>query len=447
MIESNLKVKPIMTRMFAKFPSLMASTSRLVKFAPCAALLMGAGLAHAQSMTDAVYIALEQYPSILASQAKSSAAEADITRAQGAHYPQVSWSGTQSSYGNNNSGANSWIQSPTVNMNVWAGGKIQADVDRSRALSSASQQQQRITKDEVALLVIEAYLNWSRGLDLVKLAKENVAMHQKIMNDIKKISDIDRGRGADLSQARVRYENATLSLQQREAELGIASQRLNRMLLGKMPPRPSGMTEMPGTIPAKPEQALDEINDRHPVIAQKLAEMEAARANVDNAKSQYSPTVNVSYGKQTTQGSGQGDYIAQLTVNMPIFSGGSTVGAVDQASGQLRALEFEVKEARLTQREKLLAAWSDWKTAKERSKIGKGQSATGQAVVDSYLKQFMIGKRSLLDVLNVQADQFSYQSNAVIASYDEKAYRARVLAAMGKLAISYQARQTQKKPG
>jgi adhesin transport system outer membrane protein len=207
------------------------------------------------------------------------------------------------------------------------------------------------------------------------------------------------------------------------------------------------MNEMPGTIPAKPEQALDEINDRHPVIAQKLAEMEAARANVDNAKSQYSPTVNVSYGKQTTQGSGQGDYIAQLTVNMPIFSGGSTVGAVDQAAGQLRALEFEVKEARLTQREKLLAAWSDWKTAKERSKIGKGQSATGQSVVDSYLKQFMIGKRSLLDVLNVQADQFSYQSNAVIASYDEKAYRARVLAAMGKLAISYQARQTQKKPG
>lgn len=417
---------------------------RLLLFVGLTSVGLSTSITYAQTMTDAVYIALDQYPSILASQAKSAAAEADITRAQGAHYPQVSWSGTQSSYGNGNNGANTWIQSPTVNMNVWAGGKIQADVDRSRALSSASQQQQKITKDEVALLVIEAYLNWARGLDLVKLAKENVATHQKIMNDIKKINDIDRGRGADLSQARARYENALLSLKQREAELGLSMQRLNRMLLGKMPAKPSGMNEMPGTIPAKQEQALVEINDRHPVIAQKIAEMEAARANVDNAKSQYSPVVNVSYGKQTTQGSGQGDYIAQLTVNMPIFSGGSTVGAVDQAQGQLRAAEFEVKEARLTQKEKLLAAWSDWKTAQERNKIGKGQSVTGQAVVDSYLKQFMIGKRSLLDVLNVQADQFSYQSNAVIASYDEKAYRARILAAMGKLAISYQVKKSQK---
>lgn len=417
---------------------------RLLLFVGLTSVGLSTSITYAQTMTDAVYIALDQYPSILASQAKSAAAEADITRAQGAHYPQVSWSGTQSSYGNGNNGANTWIQSPTVNMNVWAGGKIQADVDRSRALSSASQQQQKITKDEVALLVIEAYLNWARGLDLVKLAKENVATHQKIMNDIKKINDIDRGRGADLSQARARYENALLSLQQREAELGISRQRLNRMLLGKMPAKPSGMNDMPGTIPAKQDQALVEINDRHPVIAQKIAEMEAARANVDNAKSQYSPVVNVSYGKQTTQGSGQGDYIAQLTVNMPIFSGGSTVGAVDQAQGQLRAAEFEVKEARLTQKEKLLAAWSDWKTAQERNKIGKGQSVTGQAVVDSYLKQFMIGKRSLLDVLNVQADQFSYQSNAVIASYDEKAYRARILAAMGKLAISYQVKKSQK---
>ena len=417
---------------------------RLLLFVGLTSVGLSTSITYAQTMTDAVYIALDQYPSILASQAKSAAAEADITRAQGAHYPQVSWSGTQSSYGNGNNGANTWIQSPTVNMNVWAGGKIQADVDRSRALSSASQQQQKITKDEVALLVIEAYLNWARGLDLVKLAKENVATHQKIMNDIKKINDIDRGRGEDLSQARARYENALLSLKQREAELGLSMQRLNRMLLGKMPAKPSGMNEMPGTIPAKQEQALVEINDRHPVIAQKIAEMEAARANVDNAKSQYSPVVNVSYGKQTTQGSGQGDYIAQLTVNMPIFSGGSTVGAVDQAQGQLRAAEFEVKEARLTQKEKLLAAWSDWKTAQERNKIGKGQSVTGQAVVDSYLKQFMIGKRSLLDVLNVQADQFSYQSNAVIASYDEKAYRARILAAMGKLAISYQVKKSQK---
>jgi adhesin transport system outer membrane protein len=58
----------------------------------------------------------------------------------------------------------------------------------------------------------------------------------------------------------------------------------------------------------------------------------------------------------------------------------------------------------------------------------------GDSVVDGYRKQFRLGRRQLLDLLNIQAESYSYQSNSAQAVYDEKVARARLLAATGMLA-------------
>jgi len=399
-------------------------------------LLIFSRVGTAQSLNEAVVIALDQYPAILAAQARAQAADADIQRAQGAHYPQVSWQGTQSNY-NTTGISNAWVQSPVVNFNIWAGGKIEADVDRSRALADASAQQQRITRDEVALLLIEGYLTWARGLDLVKLASQNVEAHEKILKNIVQIVQVDQGRRIDQDQAKVRFDNAMLSLQQRDAELAVARQRLHRMLQGKLPNSPTGLDGLPASMPSSPEQALLDIHEMHPAIAQQQAQIAAAKAAISAARAQHMPTVNLSYGKQVNQGTAQNDYVTQLSVSIPIFSGGSASAAVQQASYQLQAAEFSLNELRLTLRERLLVSWSDWISAKNRSQLGRQQVKSGEALVDGYFKQFQVGRRSLLDLLNIQADSYTYQTNAIIATFDERVSRARVQAAQGKLAASY----------
>ncbi len=401
-----------------------------------AQLLATPGSAAAQTLREGVGIALSQYPTILAAQARKDAAESDITRAQGAHWPQVAWSGTQSAYSTGNV-ANNWIQSPTVNLNVWSGGKIEADVDRSKALAEAGKQQQRLTRDDVAMLATEGYLNWAKAIALVGLARKNVAYHEKIRANLAIIAAVDVGRRIDLDQAEVRLENANLSLQQREAEKAIAALRLDRMLLSQMPSAPAGIDHLPGVLPATIAQALADINDKHPAIALQIAQIDAAKANVRTARSQHLPNVSVSYGKQVYQGSGQGDYVAQINVSVPIFTGGSATGATDTALAQLQAAEFDLQDLRLTLREKLLSAWTDASSAKGRGELGVRQSKTAQTLVEGYESQFKIGRRSLLDLLNVQSDLYTYQSNTVIAQFDLRVAQSRILAASGKLASSY----------
>lgn len=402
-----------------------------------AGVLLGASLSvQSQSLREAVMISLSQYPAILAAQSRAEAAESDITRAQAAHWPQVSWLGTYSAY-NAGGVANTWIQSPTMSVNVWSGWRIQADVERSQAMANSAREQQKITRDDIALQCIEGYLNWANQLEMVKLAEENLAFHRRVLGSTETILQADRGRRVDRNQAMVRYQNAKLTLAQRQGDLAQAADRLSRMLLGQMPQEPSGLNDEPGVTPTSVQAALSSMGANHPILAQQQAMVEANEAALRGARSGHSPTVNFTYGKQTYQGSGQGDYVAQVVVSVPIFQGGATMGAIGTAAANLAATQQNLKETRLVLGERIQSFWAERQSALERIAASQTQITTAKAVVVAYREQFDVGRRSLLDLLNIQSDLFSYQSNRAFAQYDAKVARARLMASIGQLASVY----------
>jgi adhesin transport system outer membrane protein len=406
-----------------------------------ALLLITQSLSHAQNMQEAVQIALQQYPSILAAQANERGAIADITRAQGAHWPQVAWSGTYNSY-NAPGIPNNWIQSPTVNINLWSGGRIQADVEQSRARAESGRQQVNITRDQVALTAVQGYLNWARSLDMQRIATENLAAHRRIHQYISTIVQVDVGRQVDLEQAKGRMDNAALSLEQSQAALADANARLRRMLLDRVPTEPKGIDHIPGQLPTSLENALTYTGETNPVIAQQIAQIHAARANLASARSQHSPQVNATYGKQTNQGTAQGDYVAQLTVTVPIFQGGTIYGSIQTAQAQLEAAEHNLKDTQLNLKESVRSSWTNWKSSENRIKTTVGQVRSGSAVLNGYWEQYRIGRRQVLDLLNAQSDLYNYQVNQVAAKYDALNFRATILANIGRLANSYQANKS-----
>ncbi|MGV1046754.1 hypothetical protein [Limnohabitans sp.] len=78
-------------------------------------------------------------------------------------------------------------------------------------------------------------------------------------------------------------------------------------------------------------------------------------------------------------------------------------------------------------------AWQEWASARSRATVGTSQSDMGDKVVDAYRKQFRVARRSLLDLLNIQADAFNYRSAARTAFHDERLARVRLLASIGDL--------------
>jgi adhesin transport system outer membrane protein len=185
------------------------------------------------------------------------------------------------------------------------------------------------------------------------------------------------------------------------------------------------------------DQVLSVVTDDLPVVAQQVKQVQAAEKAVSMARGQYSPTVDFTSARQLNL-SGVAPYkqdtFSQVQVNMPLYSGGSTSAAVDAAVGQLKAAQYALDEARLIAREKATVAYHEWQSAQGRSTQGASQAKVGDKVVDGYRQQFRLGRRQLLDLLNIQAEAFGYQSTATTAFYDEQVARARLLAVTGDLA-------------
>ena len=405
------------------------------------------GTAQSQSFTEVVQNALAVYPTVLSSKAKTEASRSDIDRARAAHYPQVNYGYTRNKYQNTDLPASLRpnTNTPSVRLNVWSGGRIEADAERAQALTLSGENLEAATRDEVALQASEAYINWARAADMFVLASQNVDSLRITLDDIQKIVDVDTGRRIDLDQAKVRMDNAMLSKLQRQTELAQAQQRVSRFWQGSLPARPLGLQEALapagrlGVVPQTPEQVTDAVSDDLPSIAQQRAQVEAAQAAVSLARGQYWPTVDLTATRQlntlnTFPQTYKEDTFTQVQVNMPLYSGGATAAGVRSAVSQLTAAQNSLDEARLLAREKASLAYQDWINAQGRAKQGAEQSRVGERVVEGYRQQFRLARRQLLDLLNIQAESFSYQSAATMAFYDEQVARVRLLAATGDLA-------------
>ncbi|KAI9549781.1 LOW QUALITY PROTEIN: putative leukotoxin translocation ATP-binding protein LktB-like [Daphnia sinensis] len=217
----------------------------------------------AQSLQETVLTALAHYPSIASANPKQK--PPDLTSPAPRVLTGLNCPGTYNDYRNDALG-NRWTQTPTLSLNLWSGGRIQSDVERSEALAKASQKQEQITRDDVALLSSEAYLQWAHARQMV------------------------------------RHDNARLVLLKNETERAVAAERLARMLMAPAPAEPSGLDFSPPVPYTSLDQAQAQLGDQHPVIARLLAQREAAAASIRYAQAQHAPTVNLTHAKSTTPG-------------------------------------------------------------------------------------------------------------------------------------------------
>lgn len=403
--------------------------------------------AGAQTLPQVVERALQAYPSIQSASAKADAARADIDKARSAHQPQIGLTAATNHYASgtipSSVGRTSLL--PTAKLNLWSGGKIEAEATRAEALTRAAEHQRDSTLEDVAQQACEAYLNWDKTADLYSLAVRNLNSHQETLEDIQKIAQVDAGRRIDYEQALVRMENAALALQQRKADLAQAMQRLRRFWPDEMDARPVGLDAavsehgILGQIPLTLAAAMERVTDDLPSLAQYRAQVQAAEAAVKAAKGQYWPTLDAAMSRQYNPSTLRFETFTQLQMNAPLYTGGATSAVVESAQGQLKAAQFSLDEARLMAREKAALAWQEWASTRSRALVGASQSDVGDKVVEGYRKQFRVARRSLLDLLNIQADSFNYRSAARAAFHDERLARVRLLASTGDLSRRFSA--------
>ena len=419
----------------------------------CLSLMVGAGFylsgisfTGAQTLEEAIRQTLDGSPNVLVQSAGRQAQENLLRQAKAGFFPTLdiaagygiedSKNSSTQNFSGNDVSLNRREVSATLSQNLFNGFATVAEVKRNQALVNAAGFDVHQTSEAVALEVVEAYLEVLRRQQLVALAKENVAVHERIATKMAQSAKQGAHRGVDARQAEGRTALAFSLLLQAQGDLQDANARFIQ-IVGVAPDNLVLPAAISGGLPATLDVALQGAHE-HPAILSARKAVRAAREDVKVVLGTYYPEISLDFAASDNNNldgvrGDNDDILAMVRMRYNLFRGGADKAQVAErrervieALETLRQVQREISEdARLS--------WNALTTAQARLKYQTLHRESSRDVHEAYKQAFKIGKRTLLDVLDVRNELFNAQSTEVNGRLTVAFAHYRIYAAMGTL--------------
>ncbi|GAA5319295.1 MAG: hypothetical protein Aseana_13580 [Candidatus Pelagadaptatus aseana] len=301
------------------------------------------------------------------------------------------------------------------------------------------------TAEETALEVIQAYHDVIRYRELVNLAKENYIQHRLVFDDIQERVTSGLGRRVDLEQATGRLALAESNLLTERTNLHDVTIRFQR-LVGVAPADLLETIELP--VDLIPESQLDALEKAYLNNAQLSAAIErirAVRAEMKRKNSAMMPRLDLRLRQELDHDTDgvEGRFEEQaveLVLSYNLYNGGSDSASKRQSFELLNQAKSLRDKACRDVRQEVLIAHNDIGAQQQQvAYLDRNQAAIGKAR-QAYRKQFDIGQRTLLDLLDTENEYFETRRTLVNAETDLILARARTLEAMGVLLRAFSLR-------
>ncbi|ASJ24242.1 TolC family outer membrane protein [Laribacter hongkongensis] len=293
------------------------------------------------------------------------------------------------------------------------------------------------TSEQQALEAARAYLDVLRYRALVDLSKENYASHKGVYEQIQQKVGAGVGRRVDLELATGRLALSESNLLTETSNLHDVSQRYER-LTGELPPEQmDSVASLKDRMP-KSEELMQYAVAGSPSYRSALENVQAVRSEVNMRKGAFSPTLDLRASASDINNLDNYDgrtkkNVIELVMNMNVFRGGLDNTNLKMAAERLNAaLDLRDKSCR-DLRQTTAIAYHDTVKLTEQIQYLREHQRTSEMVRDAYQRQFDIGQRTLLDLLDSENELFDANRALENAQQDLLLAEMRVLASSGKL--------------
>ena len=326
----------------------------------------------------------------------------------------------------------------SINQMLYDGFETRSEVARLGHASLVRYYELLDGAEDVALEAATAYLDVLRYRELVRLAKENYVQHKQVFDQISQRVKAGVGRRVDLEQASGRLALAESNLLTESSNLHDVSARYQR-IVGEVPPDALPSADIPAAgIPATIGEALNAAYAANPALAAAHQNVRAAQAEARAKRAGYRPRVDLrareQYGWNTDGIDGDHrDRVLEVVLNYNLFRGGSDRARIRQFAEQLnQAQDLRDKSCR-DLRQSLVIAHNDIARLGEQLEYLDQHQLSIEKAREAYRKQFDIGQRTLLDLLDTENEYFDARRAYTQAIYDLSTAKARTLDGMGAL--------------
>lgn len=318
---------------------------------------------------------------------------------------------------------------------IWDGSITYNDIQRNKSETEAQRYQLLSDAQDKALKATEAYLNVLHAQDVLTLSKSNLKVHQKMYVDIKKRADSGIGSTADLAQVDGRLASSNTNLLAAESNLQDKITAFVR-IVGAYPTDLVRPEVDRNYLPISLDDALSKAQKNNPVVYIASNDINAAEYQYKQAQGTFYPSFSIEasqeWGEDLNGSAGDTDELkAMLKMRYNLFNGGSDVAKSRRAAYQINKSKDIRDRAHRMLEEGTRLSWSALTLSKkQKSYLQEHVDASARTVI-AYEKQFKIGQRSLLDVLNTENELFEARKAYLTAEYDGILAKYRVLNATG----------------
>ena len=413
-------------------------------FVALSALL--AGNVPAASLEETVRETIKSNPDVQIVGSQRDSIEQQMEQARAGFFPQVDLAaGTGWESSNNpstrasNNGHRNFNRDESsllIRQLLYDGHGTESEYERQRARTNARAFETFSTAEVIALKTTKAYLDVIKQRKLVKLAEQNLDNHQKTYDRIVKRALSGVGRRADTQQAlgRLALAKTNLMAEQNRLEDAISSYI---SVVGRKPADLLEPVPREYLLPASLDEATRTALDNHPRLKSAAAEVDAAREQYNAAKSLFYPRVHLeiegTHNDNVDGIAGKNDQASVMFRGRYNFTGGKdlarrqeTVYQIDEASEIRDRTRRQVIES-------IQLSWNAYETSKSQIEFLKIHVEASEKALIAYRKQFNLGQRTLIDLLDQENEVFQARINLVNGLNDLAYSTYRILAGTGKL--------------
>jgi outer membrane protein len=431
----------------------MLKRTRALASVAVIAVIAGMGApAWAETLRDALALAYQTNPSLLAQRANQRALDESIVQARSGLRPSLDVSvsanysrtdspvvGTPPFVSGGVNESDSGGVSLGLSQILWSGGRIGHGITAAEANILAGRETLRDVEQSVLALVIQAYADVLRDTEILAIRQSNLGVLQRQLEEASARFEVGEITRTDVAQSESRLAQSESDLANARAQLSV-SRAAYTAVVGQAPGDLAPMPTLPG-IPTDFDSALDVALEDNPSIRSALYNQRAAEANVAAAKAEFLPSARLtaSYGGSTGDLGAPDDIIdntsfqAGAVISVPLFTGGLNRSRVAQALEQANVAQITVEGERRSTLQSVSSAYAQ--TISARSTLQAGEEAVRAATVaaEGVRQEAQVGLRTTLDVLNQELELRNAQITLAAARRNEYVAQSNLLAAMGRL--------------
>lgn len=376
-----------------------------------APILLGAlsSAVYAQEQLD-IFSAMRRvdssHPSVEAKRKELVSAESTRTGAWQQLLPSLSASRSR---GNTN--RDSQLTTATLQQPLFTGGRIVGGIDQAKALFDESESLLSQTRRDLMNTTATVYIEVVKARAKLKIAEKNVSTHEDLLASIDRRVSAEVSPESDRLLTQSRLSQAQNERTQVALSLQLAEDNLRELLAGDLP------ALLP---PSRPPQAVSQLTDAldqalnfAPELRKLEAQEQTAKSEVTIQRSAAFPSVFLRHEQLSGD---RGNLPASQTYLGVEFTPGAgfSVGSRIKAAEQKRLAAVDAKlSTEKDVRNQIRSLWAEREALGTQAQSALAYVKSAQQVADSFSRQFTIGRKTWLEVLNSKREALLAELNYV----------------------------------